>query len=78
MQVLHTLGGTTEQPERLINAALDSGAARVVVKRPIKADFLAGRVPSSQVMGKTVRFDLYPRRKLTDEDEYPHQGLIDG
>ena len=76
MQVLHSLGGITGQPERLIDAALDSGAARVVVKRPIKADFLAGRVPSSQVMGKTIRFDLYPRRKLTDEDAHPHQGPI--
>ncbi|MBH95852.1 MAG: hypothetical protein CMD87_01145 [Gammaproteobacteria bacterium] len=78
MQVLHTLGGIAEKPERLIDAALDSGAARVVVKRPIKADFLGGRVPSSQVTGKTVRFDLYPRRKLTDEDAHPHQGLING
>ncbi|MBU26138.1 MAG: hypothetical protein CMD99_08940 [Gammaproteobacteria bacterium] len=78
MQVLHTLEGTTERPEQLIDAALDSGAARVVVKRPIRADFLAGRSPSSQVKGKTVRFDLYSRRKLTDADAIPHQGLIDG
>ena len=68
MRVLQELDQTTYDPDRLLEAALDSDAARVVVKRPIRADFLGGRRPSSHLKAKTVRFDLYPKRKLTIED----------
>lgn len=77
MQVLHSLEQTTDDPERLLEAALDSASARVVVKRPIKAEVLGGRQPSSQVKAKTVRFDLYPSRKLTADDCAPFCGVID-
>ena len=77
MQVLHSLEQTTGDPERLLEAALDSASARVVVKRPIKAEVLGGRQPSSQVKAKTVRFDLYPKRKLTADDCAPLSGVID-
>ena len=77
MQVLHSLEQTTDNPESLLEAALDSGAARVVVKRPIKAEVLGGRQPSSQVKAKTVRFDLYPTRKLVADDCASFSGVID-
>ena len=77
MQVLHSLEQTTDDPERLLEAALDSASARVVVKRPIKAEVLGGRQPSSQVKAKTVRFDLYPKRKLTADDCVRLSGVID-
>ncbi|MDA8631089.1 class I SAM-dependent methyltransferase [Litoricolaceae bacterium] len=72
MQVLHALLHAAEPADRLLEAALDSHAARVVVKRPLKAEYLGGKVPSSQVKGKTIRFDLYPKRKLSDTDCGPH------
>ena len=72
MQVLHALLDAAEPADRLLEAALDSDAARVVVKRPLKAEFLGGKVPSSQIKGKTVRFDLYPKRKLNETDRAPH------
>ena len=77
MQMLRSLEQTTDHPERLLEAALDSDAARVVVKRPVKADFLGGRVPSSQIKAKTIRFDLYPKRKLTIDDCERFQGMVD-
>ena len=77
MQVLHSLEQTIEHPERLLEAALDSDAARVVVKRPIKADILGSRVPSSQIKAKTIRFDLYPKRKLTIDDCERFGGMVD-
>ena len=77
MQMLHSLEQPTDHPERLLEAALDSNAARVVVKRPIKADFLGGRVPSSQIKAKTIRFDLYPKRKLAIDDCERFQGVVD-
>jgi 16S rRNA (guanine1516-N2)-methyltransferase len=68
MQIFHDLPGTSDDSEFLLEAALDSGAARVVVKRPIKAPPLSGCAPQSEVCAKTVRFDLYPKRKLTEND----------
>ena len=75
MQVLHSLEQTADQPERLLEAALDSDAARVVVKRPIKADILGGRVPSSQIKAKTIRFDLYETSTIDDCERF--QGVVD-
>jgi len=71
MQLLHQLPETSEAADTLFAAAMDSNAARVVVKRPLKAPPLGGREPQSQIRGKAVRFDLYPRRKLTDADQEP-------
>lgn len=43
----------------LLAAALACARKRVVVKRPLRAPVLAGRTPSHQLTGKTVRFDVY-------------------
>lgn len=66
MQVLHELGESADAIEVLFARALDSDAARIVVKRPLKAPYLGDVRPASEIRAKTVRFDLYPRRKLTD------------
>jgi len=71
MQVLHELGESADAVELLFQHALDSGAARVVVKRPLKAPYLGNVPPASEIRAKTVRFDLYPRRKLTDSECAP-------
>ncbi len=71
MQLLHQLPTSETSADRLFFAAIESQAARVVVKRPLKAPPLGGREPASQIRGKAIRFDLYPRRKLTAEDMEP-------
>lgn len=43
----------------LLRNALLLASRRVVVKRPRHADFLEGRRPSHQLLGKTSRFDVY-------------------
>lgn len=43
----------------LLHNALQLAQKRVVVKRPRHADFLEGRRPSHQLVGKTSRFDVY-------------------
>lgn len=43
----------------LLTNALQLAHRRVVVKRPRHADFLEGRRPSHQLIGKTSRFDVY-------------------
>jgi len=44
--------------------ALGQDVARVVVKRPVRAPYLARRKPSHSLAGKAVRFDVYVRYPL--------------
>ncbi|MDP5343461.1 MAG: class I SAM-dependent methyltransferase [Litorivicinaceae bacterium] len=71
MQFMHRLMPNAARGDSLLEAALTSGAARIVVKRSPKAPVLAGRVPSTMMHGKAVRFDIYPLRKVTPEDCQP-------
>lgn len=50
---------SSEGEAGLLAAALACARKRVVVKRPLRAPVLAGRTPSHQLTGKTVRFDVY-------------------
>ncbi len=69
MQVLHALLATGEDEqarladdERLLAWALETPAARVVAKRPLRAPPLPGRAPSHELKGRSVRFDVYTLR----------------
>ena len=44
---------------KLLNFALKKARYRVVVKRPLKAPFLANSEPSFSIKGKTTRFDVF-------------------
>jgi 16S rRNA (guanine1516-N2)-methyltransferase len=44
---------------RLLQAARDAARLRVVVKRPARAQPLAGAVPDYELPGKAIRFDVY-------------------
>jgi 16S rRNA (guanine1516-N2)-methyltransferase len=48
----------------LLAWALGQDVARVVVKRPARAEPVAGAAPSHHIAGKAVRFDVYVRRAL--------------
>lgn len=65
MQLLHALLGQESDGDALLAPALASGAARVVVKRPAMAPYLAAQVPSYSLKGKAGRFDIYALRKLS-------------
>ena len=56
--------GKFEEAERLLRWALAQDVARVVVKRPVRAGYLAGLKPSHSIAGKAVRFDVHVRRAL--------------
>ncbi|MBA6412763.1 class I SAM-dependent methyltransferase [Parahaliea sp. F7430] len=56
--------GNEEDSERLLQWALSQDVARVVVKRPLKAAYLADRRPSHSISGKAVRFDVHVLRAL--------------
>lgn len=59
MQILQALVGSDEDSADLLDAALSLATHRVIVKRPVKAPYLAERKPQAQVTTKKHRFDIY-------------------
>ncbi|HEY9035324.1 MAG TPA: class I SAM-dependent methyltransferase [Pseudomonadales bacterium] len=59
MVYLQALLGEGDDGAALLEQALRVARQRVVVKRPLKAPFLAGIKPAGQKLGKAVRFDMY-------------------
>ena len=57
-QLLHRLEAPCSNEAELLQAAIDTGAVKIVVKRPVKAPALAGTRPSHTLAGKAVRFDV--------------------
>lgn len=56
-QLIHHLELPCSNEEELLGAALAAGPRKVVVKRPPKGPWLAGRKPSYDITGKAVRYD---------------------
>ena len=59
MQAFQSCVGNDADADLLLDDALLAARKRVVVKRPRKGVFLAGRQPSHQVLGESTRFDVY-------------------
>ncbi len=61
MQALQHLVGPHDDINLLL-LARERALHRVVVKRPLKGEFLGKEKPAFQLMSKTHRFDIYPPR----------------
>ena len=59
LQLLQRLEQPCEDEEALLDAACAASPRKVVVKRPLKGPHLAGRKPSYELRGKTIRYDCY-------------------
>ena len=59
LQLLQKLEMPCASEEALLAAALGTGARRVVVKRPLKGPYLAGKKPDYDITGKAIRYDCY-------------------
>lgn len=60
MQKIQEIVGTDPDQKTLIETALETASNRVVLKWPAKAARLVGlRVPSHQIIGKTISFDVF-------------------
>ena len=57
LQALQQLERPCEDEDALLNAALAAHPRKVVVKRPLKGPYLAGRKPSYSLSGKAIRYD---------------------
>lgn len=60
MRLFRDVVGDDMDADALMEIALEVARKRVVVKRPRKADSVAGRKPGYQLLGKSSRFDVYP------------------
>lgn len=56
-QLIHHLELPCSNEEELLDAAVAAGPRKVVVKRPPKGPWLAGKKPSYAITGKAVRYD---------------------
>lgn len=66
MAAFHHVVGKDEDADSLLEKALAIANYRVVVKRPRKAPFVAGKTPSYQLEGKSSRYDIYTLKKLPE------------
>ena len=58
LQLLQVLERPCAEEEALLQAAIDAGPAKIIIKRPLKGPFLAGRKPSYSLTGKAIRYDV--------------------
>ena len=58
-QLLQKLERPCSDEEELLMAAWQAKPRRIVVKRPLKGPYLAGRKPDYSMPGKAIRYDCY-------------------
>lgn len=56
-QLLQRLETPCSNEEELLAAAMAAGPRKIVIKRPLKGPYLAGRKPDHSYTGKAVRYD---------------------
>ncbi|WP_111497499.1 MULTISPECIES: class I SAM-dependent methyltransferase [Marinobacter] len=64
MELFRPIVGADDDAPALLEAALAKAAYRVVVKRPRKAPTVDGPAPSTQLEGKSSRYDIYALKAL--------------
>ena len=56
-QLLHEIERPCADEEELLSAAIALRPKKIVIKRPLKGPFLAGRKPDYSLSGKAIRYD---------------------
>ena len=59
LQLLQQLEQPCEDETALLDAAIAAHPLKIVVKRPVKGPFLAGRKPDYSLSGKAIRYDCF-------------------
>ena len=59
LQLIQKLEPPCSEETDLFDAALKVCPSRIIVKRPLKSECLAGREPSYTLKGKAIRYDCY-------------------
>lgn len=69
-QVLHYLEAPCDQQEELLQAALAAHPRKVVIKRPLKGELLAGVKPAYRIVGKAIRYDVIVPAQMKREETH--------
>ncbi len=64
MQMLQRMHGTDQHASQLLDCCLEHAGKRVVVKRPLHAETVNNRKPSTSIKSKNTRYDIYALKKL--------------
>ena len=59
LQLIQKLEPPCSEETDLFDAAIWANPEKIIVKRPLKSEFLAGRKPSYTLNGKAIRYDCY-------------------
>ena len=59
LQLIQKLEPPCSEETDLFDAAIKAEPDKIIVKRPLKSEFLAGRKPSYTLNGKAIRYDCY-------------------
>lgn len=57
LQLIQKLETPCFEGEKLLEAAMKAGPGKIIIKRPLKGENLAGKNPSYSVKGKAIRYD---------------------
>lgn len=63
LQLIQKLEPPCSAEKELFEAAILSKAERIIVKRPLKSQNLAGKTPNYMLKGKAIRYDCYVQGK---------------
>jgi len=59
LQLIQKMEAPCSEEHELFDAAIKACPSKIIVKRPLKAPFLAGRKPNYTLEGKAIRYDCY-------------------
>ena len=59
LQLIQKLEPPCSDEVELFEAAIGANPAKIIVKRPLKSPFLAGKSPTYELKGKAIRYDCY-------------------
>ena len=59
LQLIQKMESPCSEESLLFDVAIQAKPSKIVVKRPLKAPFLAGRKPNYSLDGKAIRYDCY-------------------
>lgn len=59
LQLIQKMESPCSAEGELFDAAVKANPSKIIVKRPLKAPFLAGRKPNYSLDGKAIRYDCY-------------------
>lgn len=77
-QLLHLLEAPCADEEALFAAAEAIRPRRLIVKRPVKGAYLAGRKPDYSIAGKAVRYDCFVYAPKAEENAEDPAGATEG